>query len=38
MGARKHVGSTPQELGRFAHSEYEKWARFAKESKLTFDE
>lgn len=31
------VGSTPQELDRFARSEYEKWAKFAKESKLTFE-
>jgi tripartite-type tricarboxylate transporter receptor subunit TctC len=32
------VGSTPQELDRFARSEYDKWARFAKETKLTFEQ
>jgi tripartite-type tricarboxylate transporter receptor subunit TctC len=32
------VGSTPQELDRFARSEYEKWARFARETKLTFEQ
>ena len=31
------VGSTPQELDRFARGEYEKWAKFAKETQLKFE-
>jgi len=31
------VGSTPAELDRFARSEYDKWAIFARETKLSFE-
>jgi tripartite-type tricarboxylate transporter receptor subunit TctC len=31
------VGSSPQELDRFARSEYDKWVKFVGQSKLTFE-
>ncbi len=31
------IGSTPEELDRYVHSEYEKWSRFVQGSHLTFE-
>jgi tripartite-type tricarboxylate transporter receptor subunit TctC len=31
------VGSSPQDLDRYVHAEYDKWSKFARDSKLTFE-
>lgn len=31
------VGSTPQELGQFVRREYDRWAKFVKETKIRFE-
>ena len=34
----ERVGSTPQQLVEFQRADHDKWARFAREAKLKFDE